>query len=82
MRRNITNHRGDKVMEHKIKYIEKQLQMRNEIILHALESYMETVDFMLDDNIPDIVKRMRLRSVKEEWQPIADDIIKKIKKNT
>lgn len=61
------------------KYIANQLQMRNEFILHTLESYMEFVELLQNDNIPDGIKAVAIQKRKDDWLPILEDMKNKLK---
>lgn len=61
------------------RYIENQLQMRNEFILHTLESYMEFVELLQNDNIPDGIKAVAIQKRKDDWLPILEDMKNKLK---
>lgn len=62
-----------------IEYIKNQLQMRNEFILHTLESYMEFIELLQNDNIPDEVKVLAIQKRKDDWLPILEDMKNKLK---
>lgn len=61
-------------------YIKEQLDMRNEFILHTLESYIEFIDLLQNNNIPDTVKVVAIQKRKDDWLPIYEDIKSKIER--
>lgn len=61
-------------------YIKKQLEMRNEFIVHTLESYMEFVELLQNNSIPDTIKAVAIQKRKDDWLPIYEDIKSKIER--
>lgn len=61
-------------------YIKEQLDMRNEFILHTLESYIEFIDLLQNNSIPDIIKAVVIQKRKDDWLTIYEDIKSKIER--
>lgn len=61
-------------------YIKEQLDMRNEFILHTLESYIEFIDLLQNNNIPDTIKAVVIQKRKDDWLTIYEDIKSKIER--